>query len=210
MRSPSFRHWRRWLGGLLLGLVLWYSLRPTEPPPSAAPPPAYAAERAAKDSAWRFGPDSPLPDSVRARFRGLRYFAPAAVWRVAARLESAASADALLVPVRNGSAPEPYVRAGRLTFTLAGQACALTALRRPAEPPTAPLFVPFTDGTTGRETYEGGRYLDVPPPAEGQSTVWLDFNQAYAPNCAHAPSWQCPMPPPENALPVAVRAGERQ
>jgi uncharacterized protein (DUF1684 family) len=37
----------------------------------------------------------------------------------------------------------------------------------------------------------------------------LDFNMAYHPSCVYDPRWNCPLAPPENRLPVAVRAGER-
>jgi len=49
--------------------------------------------------------------------------------------------------------------------------------------------------------------LEVAP---GSNEVVLDFNFAYNPSCAYSPRWACPLAPPENALPVAVRAGERQ
>jgi uncharacterized protein (DUF1684 family) len=69
------------------------------------------------------------------------------------------------------------------------------------------LSILFTDATTGRETYGAGRYLDLAPPRDGLYTV--DFNRAYNPLCAYTPVYNCPIPPRENALPVAVRAGEK-
>ena len=69
------------------------------------------------------------------------------------------------------------------------------------------LFVPFTDATSGRETYGGGRYLDLPERADG--TYVLDFNAAYHPYCVYDPAYSCPVPPPENRLALAVTAGER-
>ena len=76
------------------------------------------------------------------------------------------------------------------------------------------VFLPFTDATSGRETYGGGRYLlDTIKSADlGQSpcgrTV-LDFNFAYAPSCAYSPHYICPLAPPANRLPGRVAAGER-
>jgi uncharacterized protein (DUF1684 family) len=70
------------------------------------------------------------------------------------------------------------------------------------------LFIPFTDLTNGHETYGGGRYLDFRIPKA--ASVWLDFNRAYNPYCAYTSGkYSCPVPPPENRLPVAVRAGVR-
>lgn len=206
------RSWPRYALLAAAALVLLYALTPTTtsrvPGPAALP--NYAAERARKDSVWRFAADSPLPDSARARFRGLHYFPAAAQWRLTAHYEPLPTPDPLLVPMTHTDAPQPYLRVAKLTFELDGHACTLTALRRPAEPADASLFVPFTDATTGHQTYGGGRYLDVPPPAPGQTTVVLDFNRTYAPTCAHAPDFQCPTPPAENALPAAVAAGERE
>lgn len=206
---------RPWLRYALLAaaaLVLLYAIAPSTShlEPHTSNLPNYAAERAQKDSVWRFAADSPLPDSARAHFSGLKYFAPDAKWRLEAHYEPLPTPDPLLVPMTHTDAPQPYLRVAKLTFELNGQPCTLTALRRPAEPADARLFVPFTDATSGSSTYGGGRYLDVAPPPAGQATVVLDFNRAYAPTCAHAPDFQCPTPPAENALPVAITAGERE
>lgn len=209
--QPSRSRWLL-LALVVLGFVTWYALHQTARPQSEAAspaPPDYAAERAAKDSIWRTAADSPLPDSLKPRFRGLAYFAPSDSFRVTATYTALSTLQPLLVPLTHRDAPEPYVRVGRLQFVLNGRSCTLTALRRPAEPATAALFVPFTDATTGRTTYGGGRYLNLSAPAVDQATVTLDFNLAYAPTCAHVPDYECPVPPKENALQVAVRAGER-
>ena len=49
---------------------------------------------------------------------------------------------------------------------------------------------------------------DVDLEAEGADVV-LDFNYAYNPFCAYSPHWVCPVPPVENTLTVAIRAGEQ-
>jgi len=80
------------------------------------------------------------------------------------------------------------------------------------------LFLPFKDATSGHETYGGGRYLFdtvkntdglVLEITSGSAEVVIDFNFAYNPSCAYSPRWACPLAPPENALPLAVRAGEK-
>jgi uncharacterized protein (DUF1684 family) len=68
------------------------------------------------------------------------------------------------------------------------------------------LFVMFADGTSGHETYGAGRFLHVPLPAG--PTVRVDFNEAYNPPCAFTGFATCPLPPPQNRLELAVRAGE--
>jgi uncharacterized protein (DUF1684 family) len=76
------------------------------------------------------------------------------------------------------------------------------------------VFLPFADGTRGRETYGGGRYLldtvkgsDLGAAADGR--LVLDFNFAYNPSCAYDPRWACPLPPRENRLDAEIRGGER-
>ena len=98
-------------------------------------------------------------------------------------------------------------RAGWFHFDVAGVASRVMAvhLNEPGDAPDA-LHVYFTDATSGRESYRM-RYLDVIPGADGRYV--LDFNRAYNPACAYSPHYNCPIPPPENRLAVAIRAGER-
>ena len=80
------------------------------------------------------------------------------------------------------------------------------------------VFVPLRDGTAGRTTYGGGRYLidtvkgadpggDV-DPATGHGTLVVDLNLAYHPSCAYDPAWACPLAPAGNVLSAPVDAGE--
>ncbi len=69
------------------------------------------------------------------------------------------------------------------------------------------LFIPFTDLSNGNETYEGGRYIDLTIPQV--DNVVINFNKAYHPYCAYTDGYNCPVPPPENTLPVKVMAGVR-
>ena len=72
------------------------------------------------------------------------------------------------------------------------------------------LFLPFTDVTSGIETYESGRYIDLEISDIKNNEVVIDFNKAYNPNCAYVTGvYNCPVPPRENHLPVAIRAGEK-
>lgn len=76
------------------------------------------------------------------------------------------------------------------------------------------VFLPFLDGTSGTETYGGGRYLldtiksaDHGTTADGRTI--LDFNFAYNPSCYYSPRWVCPLAPRGNRLPRPVRGGEK-
>jgi uncharacterized protein (DUF1684 family) len=112
--------------------------------------------------------------------------------------------------VRVGSTRErerAATRAGWFHFEIQGVACRVMALRLD-EPGVAAdaLDVYFTDTTAGRESYRM-RYVDVAAGANDRHV--LDFNRAYNPACAYSPHYNCPIPPVENHLAVAIRAGER-
>jgi hypothetical protein len=100
------------------------------------------------------------------------------------------------------------LRLGQLEFSLHGQTLRLTALRL-LEPGAgeAEVSVFFRDATTGHESYPVGRYVEAEPLCSDR--YLLDFNRAYNPSCAFSPLYNCPIPPRENVLPVAVKAGER-
>lgn len=72
------------------------------------------------------------------------------------------------------------------------------------------LFLPFMDITNGTETYGGGRYMDLSTnDISEDGKVLLDFNKAYNPWCAYSDGFNCPIPPRENHLQIAVEAGEK-
>ncbi len=72
------------------------------------------------------------------------------------------------------------------------------------------LVLMFTDKTSGYETYEAGRYLDFRLADIRNKKVIIDFNKAYNPYCAYVKNkYNCPIPPGENNLPVAIRVGEK-
>ena len=98
-------------------------------------------------------------------------------------------------------------KAGKLKFSLHGQAYTLTAFVSAEDTARRRLFVPFRDLTAGLETYAAGRYLDLDRTPTGLYD--LDFNLAYQPYCYYDAKYDCPIPPAENRLSVPIRAGER-
>lgn len=68
-------------------------------------------------------------------------------------------------------------------------------------------FIIIADETSGMESYGGGRFMYATPNSTGR--ILLDFNKAYNPPCAITEFAACPMPPPENYLPVKIEAGEK-
>ena len=104
-----------------------------------------------------------------------------------------------------------YTRIARVHFSLWGQMASLSVFWINGY--GGGLFLPFTDGTNGRSTFGGGRYLyDTIKGADlgvGSTDMVLDFNYAYNPSCAYDEQWVCPLPPPENRLAFDVFAGEQ-
>jgi uncharacterized protein (DUF1684 family) len=170
--------------------------------------------RQGKDALFRAHPQSPLEAGDRGSFSGLHYFDPDPGYRVDARLEPGDGSE-LVIDTGGEDGAVRYRRAGKLAFELGGVDCRLTVLSLVQY--AGGLFVPFRDRTSGRETYGGGRYLfDTAKDTDGlvleikpgSLDVVIDFNYAYNASCAYSPRWACPLAPPENHLPVEVRAGE--
>ncbi len=71
------------------------------------------------------------------------------------------------------------------------------------------LFIPFKDLTSGKQTYSGGRYIDIKMGQIQNGTMILDLNQVYNPWCAYSDGYNCPIPPSENNLLVKLKCGEK-
>jgi uncharacterized protein (DUF1684 family) len=70
------------------------------------------------------------------------------------------------------------------------------------------LFLPFSDLTSGKESYIGGRYIDLKIPKG--DTIAIDFNTSYNPYCAYNPKYSCPKVPLENDLDIEIKAGVKK
>jgi len=97
-----------------------------------------------------------------------------------------------------------YLRYGTLPFKLNGKEYSLEVYKSIL---SDLLFIPFKDMTNGKETYEGGRYIDA-EILLGYRMV-LDFNMAYYPSCAYNEKFICVLPPKENMLEFEIKAGEK-
>jgi len=101
-------------------------------------------------------------------------------------------------------------RYARLMFEIDGTELELTAYKHALEGEGSnSLFIPFTDKTTGKYSYGGGRYLIVDEPAEGNE-VLIDFNLVINPLCSYASIYNCIVPTRENKLPIAILAGVKK
>ncbi len=165
-----------------------------------------AQARAQKDAAFATGSDSPVPKEKRAEFLPLAYFPIDPGYSVAAAFKESTDPTVVEMPTSTGERRRMR-RVGTLEFSLKGQPMTLTAFNEVGASDLTHLFVPFTDLTTGTETYAAGRYLDLDRNATGIYVI--DFNRAYHPYCYYNPSFDCPYPPAENRLEMPVHAGEK-
>jgi uncharacterized protein (DUF1684 family) len=164
------------------------------------------AYRQRRDHYFANDHDSPLEASDRRHFAGLCYFpeSPALAFEVTIDDEAPDIGEQIDLLTVDGQT-KPFVRAGRIHLPIGNQEVTLSVFKDPAR---GRYFLPFRDGTSGKETYAGGRYLD--PRARPDGTLLVDFNFAYNPYCAYSKGWSCcPIPPSENVTSVRIEAGEQ-
>lgn len=181
---------------------IYRDIRKTDDPKSA-----WDVWKSARQALFASHPESPWPAEERRR-RRLEYFSYDPAWRTTSPLDALAD-DSDVVIGHSGSGSTPFRPIGTVDVPKTDQRLTVYWLAGYG----GGVFIPFRDATNRAETYGGGRYLlDTVKGAdlgnEGDRLV-LDFNFAYHPSCVHSPRWSCPLAPPANHLPVAVRAGER-
>jgi uncharacterized protein (DUF1684 family) len=176
---------------------------------AADPRSAWRLWRDTRDELFRSHPQTPLPPEARALFSGVPYFDYDPALRVLADVEPAPPERREIAT--SGTRPYSFTRFGRAAFSLDGRDESLDLYW--LEGYGGGVYLCFRDGTSGRETYGGGRYLlDTVKGADlgtEQGRLVLDFNFAYNPSCSYDPRWVCPLAPPGNALSGAIRGGER-
>ncbi len=155
---------------------------------------------------------SPLTAEDYEVFRSLEFFEPNLDFRVKARFELNAYPVPITLKTTTDRKPV-YQKYGTLYFQLQGQDCQLSVYEmldngKGGKTTGHFLFVPFTDLTNGDDTYGGGRYMDFDSPDSEE--VIIDFNKTYNPYCAYNHDFSCPIPPRENDLQVAVKAGVKK
>lgn len=173
------------------------------------------AKRDEKDQFFAEHPQSPIPPDDREDFDGLDYFDPDPAYRVRASVTVHDEPDVVLLDTTAGGEMR-YLNVATLAFDverddpdLEDGRYELRAFELEAQA-DQPLFVPFRDKTTGQQSYSGGRYMELAPERDletGEEIV-LDFNLAYTPFCAYSETFDCPLPPEDNWLEVAIPAGE--
>lgn len=164
-------------------------------------------ERQAKDNFMKTSDESPLGEK-KSTFTSLSYFEPDTKYRITADLELIQNKKVVVLPTSSNE-ESSYLEYGWAEFELDEIKNRLLLLEVMDMGPTrGTLFLAFADETSANDTYGGGRYLEL-KKIPGAGTITLDFNKAYNPYCAYNDGFSCPMPPRENVLKVAIRAGEK-
>jgi uncharacterized protein (DUF1684 family) len=112
----------------------------------------------------------------------------------------------------SGTRRPMYVKYGEARFQLEGKEFKLNIYRNIELSKNSAykdhLFLPFSDLTSGKESYIGGKYIDLKIPAA--DTIVIDFNLSYNPYCAYNHKYSCPKVPLENDLAIEIKAGVKK
>ena len=141
----------------------------------------------------------------RKNFKGLDYFPVNPVFRVQAHFEPYQPPKKISITNVLGMTSDE-VSPGALVFTLGTNTYRVDPILEQGE---KDLFIIFKDATSGKETYAAARYMYAHPPDANGNTV-VDFNKSYNPPCVFTPYATCPLPPPQNRLPIRIEAGEKK
>jgi uncharacterized protein (DUF1684 family) len=164
--------------------------------------------RRGRDELFRSHPQSPLPPGDPLRASGLPYWPYDPALRFELPLLPPGEELSLSVPASDGIIPLARIGHVRLPPPL-DAVIDVWWLRQYA----GGLFLPLRDGTAGRSSYGGGRYiLDTAKGADlgGRAgTLVIDLNFLYHPSCRYSDEWVCPLAPAGNTISAAVTAGER-
>jgi len=147
---------------------------------------------------------------TRTDFHGLRWYAPNTSYRIRAKWVPYVPAKVLDIPTILGTVsklPAP----GAAEFSLEGKTMRLEPVLE--EPDSKELFFIIRDTTSKATTYGAGRFLYTELPDHGLAQpgeLVLDFNRLINPPCAFTAYATCPLPPPQNRVPVEIPAGEQR
>lgn len=162
--------------------------------------------RAKKERYLKHSESSPF-NQLGVQFRPIAYFPINPEYRVRATLEKIKKTQRLTLPNSDGTTAV-YQKYAYAHFSLRNRKLKLLILKQIGFGDLSNIyFLGFSDETSGKESYGGGRYIDL--EMGDSSHVIIDFNLAYNPYCAYTDKYVCPLPPKENILPIKISAGEK-
>ncbi len=139
-------------------------------------------------------------------FSSLDFFPIDSNYRVKAKFTRTPDETPRIFPTSSGSRYY-MLKYGEALFELQGKSITLDVFQTEDLKTDRPnyLFIPFTDLTSGNETYGGGRYVDADLPNNDQ--LIIDFNKTYNPYCAYNDDYSCVLPPRSNRIPIEIKVG---
>ena len=164
--------------------------------------------RKERDTFFKTHQRSPLSPKEKRNFKGLKYYPFNPKYVFCGQIERYSfhinNPKYYATFLTNKGINKRYIRYGTFHFKLDGKEYSIEIYKSIL---SDNLFIPFKDKTNGKESYDGGRYIDA-EILQGYKMV-LDFNMAYHPSCAYNDNFICVLPPRENTLDVEIRAGEK-
>ncbi|WP_299058052.1 DUF1684 domain-containing protein [uncultured Polaribacter sp.] len=163
------------------------------------------------NASYKDATKSPLKKKDLQNFKGLDFFEVDSSFIVTATFTKINNATVFEMATTTDRKPL-YKEYGVVQFNLKGKECELTVYQNQDdlrdEQYKDYLFLPFTDFTSGNESYGSGRYMDImTTDITTNNTVVLNFNNTYNPYCAYNDKYSCPLTPRKNHLEIAVKAG---
>ena len=163
------------------------------------------------NASYKDASTSPLKTSDLKNFKGLDFFPIDSSFIVIAILKRTENAPIFEMATTTDRKPL-YKEFGILKFTLNRKNHELTIYQSQDDSKDEKyknyLFLPFTDDTSGNESYGGGRYMDVmTTDIKKDNTILLNFNNTYNPYCAYKDKYSCPLTPKKNHLNIEINAG---
>jgi len=135
-------------------------------------------------------------------FSGIERFPVNEDWKITAKFEAYNPPKKMVVPNVLGQVDEE-LSPGAIVFTGDNQTYRIESIDAGDK-----LWFIFADGSSGKETYGGGRFLYT-DKADSTGKVIVDFNKAYNPPCVLTKFATCPLPPAENYIELRITAGEK-
>ncbi len=143
-----------------------------------------------------------LKSATLLHFKGIDRFAVNEKWKVKAILNPPVQSQLMIMNVLGQNTATK--NAGKLFFKIEGKEYSLDVIDEGGPQ----YFITFADATSGKTTYGAGRFIELTKP-DANGLTEIDFNKAYNPPCAFTAFATCPLPPPQNRLPIAITAGEK-
>lgn len=164
--------------------------------------------RREKDEWMKNDASSPFNYDSTIQFSPLKYFPVDPEYVFRSRLTEYPEKDTVIIFGTKGE-ERKVVKFGYVVWNHNGKPITINVYKGVSRQGEDYFSIWFTDKTTGKETYNVGRYLDFEFNSDSNYVYTIDFNLAYSPYCSYSPKYSCAIPTKEDYLNVAIEAGEK-